>query len=119
MTTSATTMPPPPAPALPLLDVLRGQLTTARALADALLKAPPCTNRNGGETCISRERRRPLTQIERRRGWAARPFYAYDQERLCVSCNAYFHATNTVRALEELVKREALAQVETESRTGT
>lgn len=43
-------------------------------------------------SCLQKEEARSLTRKEVANGWARRPFWAYDQERLCPNCLAYWHA---------------------------
>lgn len=72
----------------------------------------PCAdvmgNRSDEQNCILTEQARPLTAKERQRhgtGWSQRPQYAYDTQRLCASCLAYWYAAQTAGAVNDLVCR--------------
>lgn len=86
----------------------------ARTLADELFgSALPCrrlewvTGTPPAEvtkTCIQDEAARPLTDAEQARGWARRPFYGYDQERMCSHCASYWFAERAAQKLERRMK---------------
>jgi hypothetical protein len=60
-----------------------------------------CTG-GGSESCLMREEARPLTVQERKKGWARRPFFAYEENNLCGTCCAYWHAQRAAQILHEL-----------------
>lgn len=60
-------------------------------------------------SCIRREELRPLTAAESKRGWAGRPFYAYDPRLLCDVCAAYWYATMAHMTLLDVAKRDEIA----------
>jgi hypothetical protein len=66
----------------------------ARDLANELFGTDgmECRRVGNGPTCIMLEDKRSLTKHERSLGWARRPFSAYDPDRMCCSCVAYWHA---------------------------
>ena len=39
-----------------------------------------------GRSCLTREEERPLTRAEKAKGWVHRPFFAYDENKLCNGC---------------------------------
>jgi hypothetical protein len=93
-----------------------GDESKARQLAQAVGKvagalcgaAVPCLRPKSGESCVLQEEQRKLTFAERRKGWARRPFYAYDHGQLCDACAAYWHASMCQICLLDVAKREAL-----------
>lgn len=72
----------------------------ARILASVLFSTEhvPC-KRTDGESCLTREEKRPLTKAEKDKGWYARPFYAYDTAKMCTGCEAYYHAERAAELL--------------------
>lgn len=54
-------------------------------------------------SCIRAEAERPLTPAEKREGWVGRPFWAYDPDKLCTACRAYWHAELAAQALHEAI----------------
>ncbi len=74
--------------------------TDARALAATLFKGP-CRNVVSDKRCFDREETRPLTRAEKGKGWARRPFSAYDPDTMCRGCAAYFHAECCALRLDE------------------
>lgn len=90
----------------------------ARKLANELYDNDSfaCANDNH---CLKSEDSRPLTKEEKAQGLVRRPFCAYDAERLCLGCRAYFYAemaaqtTERARALAIMLaadKRLAVAE---------
>lgn len=76
---------------------------TARGLASGLFRADDARCYGPTESsCIEEEGSRPLTKAEVNRGWCRRPFWAYDVDRMCNSCLAYFHAERAAQVLHEL-----------------
>ncbi len=63
--------------------------------------------KDGDESCIMHEDKRPLTKTEKALGWVQRPFYGYQPDNMCCTCRAYWHAENARQAIErhELLKR--------------
>jgi hypothetical protein len=80
----------------------------ARALANDLFRQLgeeailDCRTPAGTATCLQREEARPLTREEKRLGWARRPFSAYQPERLCGGCAAYWFAEMAAQQLHRL-----------------
>ena len=54
------------------------------------------------ESCLQQEERRPLTKEEKSHGWERRPFFAYDSERMCAACAAYYHAERAAQLLHQI-----------------
>lgn len=71
--------------------------TLGRAGPDAIC---PC---HRDVSCLRTEDERPLNYKERAMGWARRPFNAYDTDRLCLSCRAYWHLSMAVQDLQRLL----------------
>ncbi len=72
----------------------------ARTLASVLFKGP-CSDVVNDKRCFDREEHRPLTRAEKDKGWARRPFSAYDPDKMCRGCAAYFHAECAALRLDE------------------
>jgi hypothetical protein len=70
--------------------------------------AVPCLRPKSGESCVLQEENRKLTFAERKKGWARRPFYAYDPAQMCDACAAYWHASMCQICLCDVARREAL-----------
>ena len=69
----------------------------------------------GNMSCVHTEGERRLTATEKRLGWARRPFYAYDTERLCAGCRAYWQLSMAAQELHRLAcLRERLGGRESE-----
>lgn len=82
--------------------------TLARILANALFNMP-CAHQGGNpkrERCMTLEEFRPLTRKERADGWDRRPFSAYDPERMCGECRAYWHAEMAAQTLDRMAALE-------------
>lgn len=78
---------------------------TARQLANELFRNEtiPCSSFDAcGKSCLMIEEERPLTSQERAKGWARRPFYAYDDNKLCNGCCSYWHAERAAQVLHEM-----------------
>lgn len=75
--------------------------------------------------CLQGEAERPLTRAELEKGWVARPFFAYDPDRMCCGCRAYFFLSlSDVNAREErkhqlfLLHHEDQQNVSTDAQKG-
>src|SRR4051812_11990241 len=55
-----------------------------------------------GKSCILLAEEFPLTQTEKAMGWAIRPFWAYNQQNMCLACRAFWYASNMANTLYEL-----------------
>lgn len=78
---------------------------TSRELANALFSDDEvaCSQQAGGQpSCVQKEEDRPLTKEEKRKDWARRPFFAYDPDRMCAGCRAYFFAEMAAQTLHEM-----------------
>lgn len=73
----------------------------ATELANALFRSEEAAC-SQPQSCIEAEGGRPLTPAERRDGWTRRPFWAYQPERMCGGCRAYFHAQRAAQCLHEM-----------------
>lgn len=93
---------------------------TARTLANDLFHAEADSDDlvcswqkadGNAPSCMTREERRELTKKEKADGWA-RPFYAYDPERMCAACQAYWYAELAAQTLHRMhcfkVREEAV-----------
>lgn len=76
------------------------------ALAAKLLKEPLCYEDDAEGSCIHREEERAPTKAEAREGMVRRPFYAYDPDRLCLSCRAYWRVSLAAQDLRRLATLE-------------
>lgn len=47
-------------------------------------------NQEEGKSCLQKEEERKLTAKEVRDGWTRRPFWAYDHNKMCNACQAYW-----------------------------
>lgn len=75
----------------------------------------PCTEqKRGTESCVVAEDSRPLTREEKGKGWARRPFNAYDHRRMCNGCAAYWFASMTANVLAEMHCWDQRAKAEAE-----
>lgn len=78
-------------------------MTQARWISEVLGRNEPAQCSKGEPpSCVEAEGERTLTRVERGRGWSMRPFSAYDPERMCGSCRAYWFASMTVNAISDL-----------------
>lgn len=76
----------------------------AQAFENAIIRDDQhllCTQLGHDENCIQREGKRDLTKAEKRDGWTMRPFSAYDPQRMCYTCRAYWYACLTTQTLVE------------------
>ncbi len=67
----------------------------AAELVALLVEYPECAEVASGDRelhCLTREAKRDLTRAELSRGWARRPYDAYDTDRLCLACRALWYA---------------------------
>ena len=79
--------------------------SAAHELASDLLstEAAPCSCESSAvSSCITNEETRPLTRSEKSKGWARRPFSAYDPSKMCLACAAYWHASMCSNALHDM-----------------
>jgi hypothetical protein len=89
----------------------------ARELANELFKVaeggPYECCQPPGTSCLMKEEERPLTRQEKYNGWARRPFWAYDTQKLCNACRAYWCVEMAAQDLHRLeclrARAEALA----------
>lgn len=79
----------------------------AEALASKLVDAPVCGVNHAEGSCIHREGERKPTREEEREGMVSRPFHAYDPDRLCLSCRAYWRVSLAAQDLRRLACLEA------------
>ncbi len=73
----------------------------SRKLASELFstKDLPCTQT---ARCLQAEEGRKLTREEMKRGWTRRPFNAYDPEKMCNNCRAYWFAEMLAQSLHDI-----------------
>lgn len=69
-------------------------------------------------SCIQKENDRKLTGTEiEENGWARRPFYAYDPERMCSGCRAFYYTELAAQELHRMrcdqVRHEAVVKAQT------
>jgi hypothetical protein len=77
----------------------------------------PCTEqKNGNQSCVTAEETRPLDREEKKKGWARRPFNAYDHRRMCNGCAAYWFATMASNVLHDMVCLNARVEAEKKAR---
>jgi hypothetical protein len=76
----------------------------AEALAAKLLREPVCLKDKDGGSCIKCEGERKPTRAEERDGMVSRPYYAYDPDRLCLSCRAYWRVSLAAQDLRRLAQ---------------
>lgn len=98
-------------------EILKTSETVGNALLDE--SAFPCSNVVDNLACAAREDSRPLTRAEKAKGWAARPFAAYDPERMCNSCRAYWFASMTSNALRDVLHWQRVREAEQERKERT
>jgi hypothetical protein len=82
-----------------MIDMAR-QLCSATVRDDGEL---PCLNKRrlSTKSCTAEEEDRPLTRAEKAKGWARRPFFAYDTEAMCSHCRAYWYLSMAEIALRD------------------
>jgi hypothetical protein len=61
-----------------------------------------CVQQGIGDACTMQEEERPLTRAEKAKGWARRPFYAYDHDRMCSACRAYWYLSMAELSLSDI-----------------
>lgn len=83
----------------------------ARKLANELFNTDeaPCCRLTSKEpqSCLALEDIRPLTRQEKAQGWVRRPFWAYNPQKLCMGCQAYWHTERAAQQLQELLSWQA------------
>jgi len=87
-----------------------------RTLIDILGRGPCPRATEKQKPCMCAEDDRELTAAEKRKGWSQRPFFAYDPDRMCPTCAAYWHAAMAGLALDRAVRLEAMENAEKENR---
>lgn len=96
-----------------LPEMLRAARDLQSAMNESGENAPaPCTEDTGAGACIAKEEDRPLTRQEKAKGWARRPWSAYDPARLCDACAAYWFAGMVCVSLESIQRRQAIVEAE-------
>lgn len=73
-------------------------------IATFLNREPLCTG--PAPTCLHAEALRPLTRQEKAKNWQCRPFYAYNPQRLCLACRAYWHTCEAMTCLMDWQRRQ-------------
>lgn len=72
-------------------------------------KLHPCSEEIN---CCTAEEVRPLTLSEHKKGWHCRPFNAYNPDKMCCSCRAFWFASMTANAIDDMRCQEILRQRE-------